>query len=47
MKGKMLVGQAKALFMDEIPTGLDSSTTLQIVNLFKQSIHILQRLDAG
>lgn len=40
--GEMLVGPAKALFMDEISTGLDSSTTFQIVNAMKQSIHILQ-----
>ncbi|KAF8393284.1 hypothetical protein HHK36_021525 [Tetracentron sinense] len=39
--GEMLVGPAKALFMDEISTGLDSSTTFQIVNSLKQSIHIL------
>ena len=37
----MLVGPARALFMDEISTGLDSSTTFQIVNSLKQSIHIL------
>ncbi|XAR69347.1 Xenobiotic-transporting ATPase [Bertholletia excelsa] len=40
--GEMLVGQARALFMDEISTGLDSSTTFQIVNSIRQSIHILQ-----
>ncbi|XVF26672.1 hypothetical protein REPUB_Repub14bG0037900 [Reevesia pubescens] len=39
--GEMLVGPAKALFMDEISTGLDSSTTFQIVNSLKQSNHIL------
>ncbi|RWR83055.1 ABC transporter G family member 36 [Cinnamomum micranthum f. kanehirae] len=39
--GEMLVGPAKALFMDEISTGLDSSTTFQIVNCLRQSIHIL------
>lgn len=37
----MLVGPAKALFMDEISTGLDSSTTFQIINSLRQSIHIL------
>ncbi|RWV80731.1 hypothetical protein GW17_00057943, partial [Ensete ventricosum] len=37
----MLVGPARALFMDEISTGLDSSTTFQIVNSLRQSIHIL------
>ncbi|XP_062163258.1 pleiotropic drug resistance protein 1-like isoform X3 [Alnus glutinosa] len=40
--GEMLVGPASALFMDEISTGLDSSTTFQIVNSLKQSIHILK-----
>ncbi|XXG63723.1 hypothetical protein AAC387_Pa05g1844 [Persea americana] len=39
--GEMLVGPAKALFMDEISTGLDSSTTFQIVNCLRQSIHVL------
>lgn len=39
--GEMLVGPSRALFMDEISTGLDSSTTFQIVNALKQSIHIL------
>lgn len=37
----MLVGPSKALFMDEISTGLDSSTTYQIVNSLRQSVHIL------
>ncbi|CAL5359018.1 unnamed protein product [Camellia sinensis] len=40
--GEMLVGPARVLFMDKISTGLDSSTTYQIVNSIKQSIHILQ-----
>ncbi|XP_050238266.1 pleiotropic drug resistance protein 1-like [Mercurialis annua] len=39
--GEMLVGPARALFMDGISTGLDSSTTFQIVNSIRQSIHIL------
>ncbi|KAM0897411.1 hypothetical protein ACQ4PT_022583 [Festuca glaucescens] len=39
--GEMLVGPAKALFMDEISNGLDSSTTFQIVNSLRQSVHIL------
>lgn len=38
----MLVGPSRALFMDEISTGLDSSTTFQIVNSLKHSVHILQ-----
>jgi ABC-type multidrug transport system ATPase subunit len=37
----MLVGPARALFMDEISTGLDSSTTFQIVNSLRQTTHIL------
>ncbi|WCJ40426.1 ABC transporter G family member 40 [Euphorbia peplus] len=39
--GEMLVGPARALFMDEISTGLDSSTTFQIINSLKQSNNIL------
>lgn len=39
--GEMLVGPANALFMDEISTGLDSSTTFQIVRSLKQYVHIL------
>jgi len=37
----MLVGSAKVLLMDEISTGLDSSTTFQIMNSLKQCICIL------
>ncbi|XP_024517239.1 ABC transporter G family member 34 [Selaginella moellendorffii] len=37
--GEMLVGPVKAFFMDEISTGLDSSTTYQIVKCLKQSVH--------
>ncbi|XP_061340292.1 ABC transporter G family member 39-like isoform X2 [Gastrolobium bilobum] len=39
--GEMLVGPAKALFMDEISTGLDSSTTFQICNFMRQMVHIM------
>ncbi|CAI8614815.1 unnamed protein product [Vicia faba] len=39
--GEMLVGPAKALFMDEISTGLDSSTTFQICKFMRQVVHIL------
>ncbi|KAJ0075710.1 hypothetical protein Patl1_34366 [Pistacia atlantica] len=39
--GEMLVGPANAVFMDEISTGLDSSTTFHIVNCIRQTIHIL------
>ncbi|XP_022898531.1 pleiotropic drug resistance protein 2-like [Olea europaea var. sylvestris] len=38
--GEMLVGPAKAFFMDEISTGLDSSTTFQIVKFMRQMVHI-------
>lgn len=38
--GEMLVGPAKVLFMDEISTGLDSSTTFQIVSSLRQYVHI-------
>ena len=36
----MLVGPAKTLFMDEISTGLDSSTTFQIVKCMQQIAHL-------
>lgn len=39
----MLVGPSMAFFMDNISTGLDSSTTFQIINSIKQSIHILNK----
>uniref|UniRef100_A0A166EKX5 ABC transporter domain-containing protein n=1 Tax=Daucus carota subsp. sativus TaxID=79200 RepID=A0A166EKX5_DAUCS len=38
----MMVGPSRALFMDEISTGLDSSTTFQIVKALRHSVHILQ-----
>lgn len=37
----MLVGPAKVFFMDEISTGLDSSTTFQIIKYMKQMVHIM------
>lgn len=37
----MLVGPARAFFMDEISTGLDSSTTYQIVKFLRQMVHIM------
>ncbi|KAK3219635.1 hypothetical protein Dsin_013605 [Dipteronia sinensis] len=40
--GELLVGPARVLLMDEISTGLDSSTTFQIVNSLKQFTHILK-----
>ncbi|XP_050205487.1 pleiotropic drug resistance protein 2-like [Mercurialis annua] len=39
--GEMLVGPAQAFFMDEISTGLDSSTTFQIVKFMRQMVHIM------
>lgn len=42
-KGEMLVCPVNALFMDNISTGLDSSTTFQIVNSIRQSIHIFNK----
>jgi ABC-type multidrug transport system ATPase subunit len=39
--GEMLAGPAKALFMEEISTGLDSSTTFQIVKFMRQMVRIL------
>ncbi|XP_023516989.1 ABC transporter G family member 38-like [Cucurbita pepo subsp. pepo] len=41
--GEMLVCPVNALFMDNISTGLDSSTTFQIVNSIRQSIHIFNK----
>lgn len=38
----MIVGPSKALFMDEISTGLDSSTTYQIVKCLQQMAHITE-----
>lgn len=37
----MLVGPAKALFMDEISTGLDSSTTFEIIKCMGQIVHVM------
>ncbi|XP_071715772.1 pleiotropic drug resistance protein 1-like isoform X1 [Rutidosis leptorrhynchoides] len=39
--GEMIVGPSRVLLMDEISTGLDSSTTYQIVNSLKHYVHIL------
>ncbi|KAL1091253.1 hypothetical protein V6Z11_D07G144300 [Gossypium hirsutum] len=38
--GEMMGGPIKSLFMDEISTGLDSSTTFQIVTCLQQLAHI-------
>ncbi|ERM97050.1 hypothetical protein AMTRI_Chr05g64100 [Amborella trichopoda] len=39
--GELLVGPARVLFMDEISTGLDSSTTYQIIRYLRHSVHAL------
>jgi ABC-type multidrug transport system ATPase subunit len=36
----MMVGPKKTLFMDEISTGLDSSTTFQIVKCMGDFVHL-------
>ena len=36
----MIVGPVKAFFMDEISSGLDSSTTFQIIKCFQQLANI-------
>ena len=38
--GEMLVGPSKVLFMDEISTGLDSSTTFQIIKCLRDFAHL-------
>lgn len=38
--GEMIVGPMKALFMDEISNGLDSSTTFQIISCLQHLVHI-------
>lgn len=40
--GEMIVGPTKVLFMDDISTGLDSSTTYQIVKWLQQMAHIME-----
>ena len=37
----MTVGPRKTLFMDEISTGLDSSTTFQIVKCVRNFVHLM------
>ena len=38
----MIVGPKRVLFMDEISTGLDSSTTFEIVKYLHDATHALQ-----
>ncbi|KAF6262509.1 ATP-binding cassette transporter [Scenedesmus sp. NREL 46B-D3] len=40
--GEMMVGPAKTLLMDEISTGLDSSTTYLIVRCIRNYVHLLE-----
>eukprot|EP00850_Spirogloea_muscicola_P013086 SM000087S23368 [mRNA] locus=s87:336767:345436:+ [translate_table: standard] len=40
--GEMVVGPKRTIFMDEISTGLDSSTTYAIVRCMRNFTHILQ-----
>lgn len=40
--GEMIVGPRKTLFMDEISTGLDSSTTFQIVKCVRNFVHQME-----
>ncbi|XP_062009972.1 pleiotropic drug resistance protein 3-like isoform X4 [Rosa rugosa] len=40
--GEMMIGPARAFFMDEISTGLDSSTTFQIVTCLQQLTHLTE-----
>lgn len=38
----MLVGLARGFFMDDISTGLDSSTTFEIVKFLRQLTHFME-----
>ncbi|XVF68990.1 hypothetical protein PTKIN_Ptkin11bG0045400 [Pterospermum kingtungense] len=40
--GEMIVGPRKTLFMDEISTGLDSSTTYNIVKCVRNFVHLME-----
>ncbi|KAH0772358.1 hypothetical protein KY290_016339 [Solanum tuberosum] len=40
--GEMIVGPRKTLFMDEISTGLDSSTTFQIVKCIRNFVNLME-----
>ncbi|KAI5072441.1 hypothetical protein GOP47_0012547 [Adiantum capillus-veneris] len=40
--GDLIVGPTKTLFMDEISTGLDSSTTFQVVKCLRQFVHVME-----
>ncbi len=40
--GEMIVGPKRVLFMDEISTGLDSSTTFAIIKYLRDATHNLR-----
>ncbi|RCV33002.1 hypothetical protein SETIT_7G048300v2 [Setaria italica] len=40
--GEMMIGPSKAFFMDEISTGLDSSTTFQVLSCLQQLAQVSQ-----
>ena len=40
VSGELLVGPKKTLFLDEISTGLDSSTTFQIARTLRDFCHL-------
>ncbi|KAK9998376.1 hypothetical protein SO802_017979 [Lithocarpus litseifolius] len=42
ISGEMIVGPRKTVFMDEISTGLDSSTTYQIVKCIRNFVHQME-----
>ena len=42
LTGEMLVGPKSTLFLDEISTGLDSSTTYLIVKCMRNFVHLAQ-----
>ncbi|VAI39780.1 unnamed protein product [Triticum turgidum subsp. durum] len=39
--GEMLVGLARCFFMDDISTGLDSTTTYEIIKVIQQMTHLM------
>ncbi|GJM99716.1 hypothetical protein PR202_ga16843 [Eleusine coracana subsp. coracana] len=39
--GEMLVGRARCFFMDDVSTGLDSSTTFEIMTILRQMAHLM------
>lgn len=46
MAGEMVIGPKRTLFMDEISTGLDASTTLQIVRCMRNLV-VLRQVSHG